>query len=67
MASRTEGAFMISTKEYMELVMCKARLVFLEETFQRYVESGCEPFIETCRRTFKLMNDERGEKNDGTH
>lgn len=62
MASVTEGAFRISTKEYMQLVMAKARLELLEETYKRYVESGYDPFLDTCRRIFTLMDDEKGGK-----
>ena len=52
---------MISTKEYMQLVYAKARLEVLKETYERYdTIDGASDFLETCRRTFHLMDEENG-------
>ena len=54
----TNGAFMISIQEYVELIHAKARLEVLKETHEKY---GVVAFLETCERTFKTMDAEKGD------
>ena len=60
----TKGSFMISTDEYWQLLYAKARLEVLKETYERYnTIEGVSEFLDTCRRTFQRMDEEKvGEK-----